>query len=390
MSARKKSPSNAALATAPPQSTTVLDELRQLIGEAQRTAVAAVNVTLTMLYWRVGRRIREEVLRQERAEYGEQIVATLSRQLSAEYGRGFAQKNVHRMVQFAEAFPDETIVATLWRQLSWSHFRELLPLKQPLQREFYAQMCRIEGWGVRTLSERIDAMLYERTALSRKPEKLIRQELEALRNKGEMTPAMVLKDPYMLDFIGLADRYLEKDLEDAILRELETFLLELGAGFSFIARQKAHPARRRGLLHRLVVLQPAPAALGGGRIEARPLQARLQEPDGVVPALARPIRTRARRTLATWHHSLRREEPRAGGIARDGRLRYSRRRIPDGATATRGSAPAPASRNRGSAGALRIRPRTMSGSALGRKRWNDCNVLRAVIASWGLKASGDA
>jgi len=126
----------------------------------------------------------------------------------------------------------EGIVATLWRQLSWSHFRELLPLKRPLQREFYAEMCRIESWSVRALRERIDSMLYERTALSRKPEALIREELAALRAKGELQPQMVLKDPYVLDFLGLTDRYVEKDLEDGILRELESFLLELGTGFS--------------------------------------------------------------------------------------------------------------------------------------------------------------
>lgn len=191
-----------------------------------------------MLYWRVGKRIRDEVLREQRADYGTQIVATLSRQLSAEYGRGFEEKNLRRMVQFAEVFPDEAIVATLWRQLSWSHFRELLPLKAPLQREFYAEMCRIEGWSVRTLAGRINSMLYERTALSRKPQALMQLELDALRAQGDLTPALVLKDPYVLDFVGLSDRYVERDLEDAILRELETFLLELGAGFSFVARQK--------------------------------------------------------------------------------------------------------------------------------------------------------
>jgi predicted nuclease of restriction endonuclease-like (RecB) superfamily len=142
------------------------------------------------------------------------------------------------MIQFGEAFPDEEIVATLWRQLSWSHFRELLPLSQPFQREFYAEMCRIEGWSVRTLRERVDSMLYQRTALSKQPDALIQQELAILRGQGDMTPALVLKDPYVLDFLGLTDRFLERDLEDAILRELETFLLELGAGFSFVARQK--------------------------------------------------------------------------------------------------------------------------------------------------------
>lgn len=220
-------------ATAP-----LLAELRQLIEASRKAAAVTVNMAQTQLYWRVGQRIRAEVLGGQRAQYGEEIVATLSRQLTAEYGRGFEQKNLRRMVQFAEAFPDEQIVATLWRQLSWSHFRELLPLKRPLQREFYAEMCRIESWSVRTLSERIDSMLYERTALSRKPEALIQQELAALRARGELQPALVLKDPYVLDFLGLTDRYVEKDVEDGILRELETFLLELGAGFSFIARQK--------------------------------------------------------------------------------------------------------------------------------------------------------
>lgn len=216
----------------------ILDDLRSLIEEARRSAAVAVNMAQTMLYWRVGKRIREESLGKKRAGYGDEIVATLSRQLTLEYGRGFEEKNLRRMIQFAEAFPEEEIVATLWRQLSWSHFRELLPLKKPLQREFYAEMCRIEGWGVRTLAERIDSMLYERTALSKKPDSLVRVELDVLRKKNRVSPALVLKDPYVLDFLDLSDRYVEKDLEDAILRELESFLLEMGAGFSFVARQK--------------------------------------------------------------------------------------------------------------------------------------------------------
>jgi predicted nuclease of restriction endonuclease-like (RecB) superfamily len=216
----------------------LLPELRRLIDGARQSAAIIVNVAQTQLYWRVGKRIHAEVLGKQRAQYGEAIVATLSRHLTADYGRGFEEKNLRRMVQFAECFPDEEIVATLWRQFSWSHFRELLPLKRPLQREFYAEMCRIEGWSVRTLSERIDSMLYERTALSKKPEALIRKELNALRRQGDVQPQMVLKDPYVLDFLGLTDHYLERDLEDGILRELESFLLELGAGFSFVARQK--------------------------------------------------------------------------------------------------------------------------------------------------------
>jgi predicted nuclease of restriction endonuclease-like (RecB) superfamily len=216
----------------------LLIEIRALIEEARRQTAVAVNMALTLLYWRIGKRIHLEILGNARAAYGEQIVATLSRQLVADHGRGYTEKNLRRMIQFAETFPDEEIVATLWRQLSWSHFRELLPLEKPFQREFYAEMCRIEGWSVRTLHQRIDSMLYERTALSKQPDALIRQELAILRSKGDVTPALLLKDPYVLDFLGLTDRFLERDLEDAILRELETFLLELGAGFSFVARQK--------------------------------------------------------------------------------------------------------------------------------------------------------
>src|SRR5207302_4500356 len=116
--------------------------------------------------------------------------------------------------------------------------KELLPLVRPHQREFYAEMCRIEGWSVRTLRERVDSMLYERTALSKQPDELVQQELAVLRSRGDVSPSMLLKDPYILDFLGLSDRFLERDLEDAILCELETFLLEMGSGFSFVARQK--------------------------------------------------------------------------------------------------------------------------------------------------------
>src|SRR5260370_35294239 len=129
------------------------------------------------------------------AAYGEQIVVTPSRQLVVDYGRGYSEKNLRRMVQFAEAFPQEEIVVTLSRQLSWSHFSALLPLSQPFQREFYAEMCRIEGWSVRTLRERIDSMLYERTALSKQPEALIRQELAILRSKGDVYPGAGAKRP---------------------------------------------------------------------------------------------------------------------------------------------------------------------------------------------------
>ncbi len=210
----------------------VLTEVRGFILEARQQTAQIVNTSLTLLCWQVGDRIRREILEEKRAEYGAEIVSALGRQLEEEFGRGFAEKSLRRMVQFAEAFPDRQIVATLSRQLGWSHFRELLPLGNPLQREFYAEMCRIERWSVRTLRARVGSMLYERTALSKKPEKLIKQELKALRDEDQLTPDLVFRDPYVLDFLGLRDTYSEQDLESALLREIESFLLELGSGFA--------------------------------------------------------------------------------------------------------------------------------------------------------------
>lgn len=216
----------------------LLADLREFIERARTQVALAANTTMTLLYWHLGERIRREVLKGARAEYGEHIVATVSIQLSKDYGKGFAEKNLRRMVQFAEVFPDEQIVVSLIRQLSWTHFIALIPLKQPLERDFYAEMCRIERWSVRTLRDRIASQLYLRTAISKQPEAVIQAELQHLREGRQVTPDLVFRDPYMLDFLGLSDGYSERDLESAILREMEQFLLELGAGFTFVARQK--------------------------------------------------------------------------------------------------------------------------------------------------------
>jgi predicted nuclease of restriction endonuclease-like (RecB) superfamily len=213
-------------------------DIKNLIEESKSFVATTVNASMTILFWKIGVRIDRDILESKRAEYGKQIVVTLSRQLVREYGGGFEEKNLRRMIQFAIAFPDEKIVVTLSRYLSWSHFVSLIPLKQPLQREFYAEMCRIEKWGVRTLRQKIDSMLYERTAISRKPDELIKKEIEDLRKNDVLTPDLVFRDPYLLHFLGLRDTYSEKTLEDAILRELEKFILELGQGFTFIERQK--------------------------------------------------------------------------------------------------------------------------------------------------------
>jgi predicted nuclease of restriction endonuclease-like (RecB) superfamily len=216
----------------------LLSDVRMLIEAAKDGLSRTANSTLVALYWGIGTRIREDVLQRKRADYGRRIVSTLSRQLHAQYGTAYSEKSLRHMVRFAESFPDRGIVSTLWRQLGWSHFRELFYIEDPVKRDFYAEMCRVERWSVRTLRAKVAGMLYERTALSRKPAKLAAQEVAALRAEDRMTPDMVFQDPYLLGFLGLKDAYREKDLEAAILRKMEEFLLELGAGFAFIARQK--------------------------------------------------------------------------------------------------------------------------------------------------------
>jgi predicted nuclease of restriction endonuclease-like (RecB) superfamily len=213
-------------------------DIRRLI-EATRVRVAqTVNAELVLLYWQIGARIRRDILGQVRADYGEQIVSTLSRQLTEEYGTGFSRQNLFHMIRFAEAWPDQTQVAGLGQQLGWSHFKEILYLENELARQFYTEMCRLERWSVRTLRDRVRSMMFERTAISRLPEATIRQDLQQLREADRLTPELVFRDPYLLDFLGLKDTYSERDLESAILRELERFLLELGTDFAFIARQK--------------------------------------------------------------------------------------------------------------------------------------------------------
>ena len=216
----------------------LLGDIQALIDASRTRAAQAVNAELTLLFWRIGHRIQTEVLAGQRAGYGDEVVSTLPSQLVAHYGRGFGEKNLRRMVKFAATFPDESIVATVSRQLSWSHFVALLGLKDSLERDYYLQMACSERWSVRTLRERIDSLLYQRTALSQRPDETIAKELATLRDAQRMSPALVMRDPYILDFLGLQDTWQEDDLEAAIIREMESFLLELGAGFTFVARQK--------------------------------------------------------------------------------------------------------------------------------------------------------
>ena len=215
----------------------LVNQLKSLIASTKEQVAISVNSSLTLMYWQIGYKINEDILKNSRAEYGKEILQTVSAKLTEEFGQGFSKRNLADMIKFSQVFDDFEIVSTLSRQLSWSHFKEIMYMDDSLKIEFYAQMSALDKWSVRTLRNRIDSMLFERTALSKKPDELITYEIEKLK-EGIVTPNMILKDPYVLDFLELNDRYLEKDLEDAILRDIENFILELGAGFSFIARQK--------------------------------------------------------------------------------------------------------------------------------------------------------
>ena len=202
-------------------------ELSSLIEESKQQVAKVANSTLTLLFWHVGKRIQEEVLKNERAEYGKQIVTTVSLQLAEKYGRNFEEKNVRRMMQFSHEFSDFEIVVPLARQLSWSHFLILIPLKSKEAKLYYAQNCMEQNWGKRELRNQIQRKAFERTELA---------NIQFLNSQPDLMNTF--KDPYVLDFLNLKNTYLENDLEKTILQELETFVLELGRGFAFLERQK--------------------------------------------------------------------------------------------------------------------------------------------------------
>jgi len=221
------SPARRRAAGEPAAPVDLLERVSSLVDEARQAIASYASATSAMAYWRVGSLIDSEVLDQERAEYGAQIVVTLSRQLVDRYGRNFEEKNLRRMVQFARLFPDPEIVVTQSRQLSWSHFVALLPLRSEEARTFYAEQAVAGQWTVRELRAAIQRKAFERREIGNSQIK-----------PGSMVPADTFSDPYLLDFLGLHDGYDESDLEAAILRDLEAFLLEVGSGFSFVARQK--------------------------------------------------------------------------------------------------------------------------------------------------------
>ena len=220
------------------KNTELLHSLVSIIDESRKRVAVSINSELTILYWNIGKLINEEILKNERAEYGKQIINEVSKELTERYGTGFSRTNIHNFLKFNEILPDIEIVHSLRGQLTWTHIRELIYVSDELKREFYIQMCIHERWSVRTLQERMNTMLYERTAISKKPEETIKQEIKLLKEDKKLSPDLVFRDPYILDFLGLKDTFSEKDLESAILQNLQSFITEIGTEFAFLARQK--------------------------------------------------------------------------------------------------------------------------------------------------------
>lgn len=216
----------------------VLSDIRTLIEQARHEVAVSVNAGMTLMYWHIGERINREVLGGGRAAYGKQIVDNLAKELTMEFGKGFDSKSLRKMMRFASVFPDIQIVAPLVRQLSWSHFLQVISIEDDLKRQFYLTMAADQRWSKRTLKAKIDGMLYERTSIAKKPDEVILHDLELLRNERKMSADLAFHDPYFIDFLGLEGNYSEKDLESAIVGELQKFITEMGNDFAFMARQK--------------------------------------------------------------------------------------------------------------------------------------------------------
>lgn len=214
------------------------NDVCQLIDDTRSRLATTVNAETCLLHWHVGKRIKEDVLYNQRAEYGKEIVKNLADRLTQRYGKGWSDRKLLHCIRAAYTFTEDEIVYAVRIQLSWTHLRSLMFIDDDLKRKFYMEMVRMEHWDTRTLDEKIDGMLYERTALSRKPEELIKQELAEIQETNSLTPDVVFRSSYFLDTLGLADTYSEKDLEDAILVNLQSFIKEMGSDFAFLDRQK--------------------------------------------------------------------------------------------------------------------------------------------------------
>lgn len=216
----------------------LLNSIIGLIDQTRHIVAKTVNQELTLLYWNIGKTINDDILKNDRADYGKKLIPTLSLALTDKYGVGFNKRNLQSFVKLNTVIEDITILHTVCAKLSWSHIRNLIYIENPIKREFYIQMTVHERWSVRTLQERIDSMLFERTAISKKPEQTIVNELKTLETEKKISPDLAFRYPYFLDFLGLHDSYSEKDIESSILAQLQYFITEMGSEFAFLARQK--------------------------------------------------------------------------------------------------------------------------------------------------------
>jgi predicted nuclease of restriction endonuclease-like (RecB) superfamily len=222
----------------PQQEVQLYNDVCQIIDGVRGRIATYVNTEACLTNWTVGKRIKEDVLFNKRAEYGKQVVINLSIKLTERYGSGWSEKTLRHCLRAAETFSEDDILSATQRQLTWTHLKSLMYIKDPLERRFYAQMCSSEHWDTRTLDEKIEKQLYITTALSRKPEEVIKKELKEAKEKNQLLPDMVFRSSYFLDILGLPDIFSEKDLENAILSQVEEFLTELGSDFTFVKRQK--------------------------------------------------------------------------------------------------------------------------------------------------------
>lgn len=220
-------------------------DIVKLIQQGKRQVATEVNSTVVLLYWSIGKRINDEILLDKRADYGNQVIDNVARKLTLEFGKGYSRSSLFRMIRFIKLYPDHSIVATVSRQLSWSHIVLFCQIDDDLKRDFYMQMACAEQWGVRLLRKKMNSMLFERTAISKKPEEVIKYELEKFANTQKLTPDLVFRDPCFLDFIGLDTKYSESDLEHAILDHIAEFIQEIGHDFCFVARQKRMSTQKK-------------------------------------------------------------------------------------------------------------------------------------------------
>ena len=221
-----------------PESAVLFNDVCLIIDQARRHVATYVNVEACLMNWHVGKRIKEDVLYNQRAEYGKQILKNLSVKLTERYGTGWGTEKLKHCVRSAYLFSEDDIMYAARTQLTWTHLRSLMSLKDSLERQFYMEMCRIEHWDTRTLDEKIDSQLYQRPAISQRPEEVIRRELKELREEDTLNPDIVFRSTYFLDMLGLPDVFSEKDLENSILNQLLEFIKELGSDFTFVDRQK--------------------------------------------------------------------------------------------------------------------------------------------------------